>query len=98
MFYTGEQSGLSTAAIIGIVVGVFLLLFIIVDVTCYVKNKCGLLMCIREKVGGSRGDDGYSAAKTDDVENLYVTSVLYIKEHLLVSKMQILKLSQKLLL
>ncbi|XP_052806149.1 neural cell adhesion molecule 1-like [Mya arenaria] len=64
------QGGLSTGAIIGIVVGVFFLLFILVDVTCYLKNRCGILMTIREKVSGTRGEDGYSAAKTDDVENL----------------------------
>jgi len=66
----GEKPGLSIAAIVGIVIGIFIILFIIVDITCYMKNKCGVLMCIKETVGGRSGEDGYSAAKTDDVENL----------------------------
>jgi hypothetical protein len=40
-----------------------------VDVTCYIKNNCGILMSIREKVGGGR-EEGYAVAKTEDVENL----------------------------
>ncbi|KAH3868446.1 hypothetical protein DPMN_031592, partial [Dreissena polymorpha] len=60
----------STGIIICIVVGIFLVLLIIVDVICCVKNRCGIIMCIREKVGGHSSEDGYSAAKTDDVENL----------------------------
>ena len=70
----GETFGLSTGAIIGIVVGIFVILFIIVDVTCYFKNNCGILMSIRERISGTR-DEGYSAAKTDDVENLYVIDI-----------------------
>lgn len=65
-----EDNGLSTGVIIGIVIGVFFLLFIIVDLTCYFKNKCGILMSIREKVGGGR-EEGYAVAKTEDVENLW---------------------------
>lgn len=65
-----SKDSLSIGAIVGIVVGVFIVLFVVVDVFCYVKNKCGILMCIKEKVGGGHGDEGYSAAKTDDVENL----------------------------
>ena len=48
---------------------IFVVLFIIVDLTCYFKNNCGILMCIREKIAGPR-DEGYSAAKSDDVETL----------------------------
>ncbi|KAL4229335.1 Neural cell adhesion molecule 1 [Mactra antiquata] len=66
---TGRNEGLSTGAIIGIAIGVFFVLFIIVDLTCYFKNKCGVLMSIREKVGGGR-EEGYAVAKTEDVENL----------------------------
>ena len=68
-FCKGAGTGLSTGVIVGIVIAIFVVLFIIVDVTCYFKNNCGILMSIREKIAGTR-DEGYSAAKTDDVENL----------------------------
>lgn len=40
----------------GILVVVFLLLLLVVDVTCYFVNKCGLIMCLCGKSGtGSKG-------------------------------------------
>ncbi|XP_006812968.1 uncharacterized protein LOC102801770 [Saccoglossus kowalevskii] len=45
----GPQIGtaaLTTGAIIGIVIAIFFLLLIIVDVTCYCMNDCGILMCL----------------------------------------------------
>ncbi|KAG7266409.1 hypothetical protein CRUP_027142 [Coryphaenoides rupestris] len=42
---------LPTGIIAGILVGIFLLLLLAVDVTCYFVNKCGLLMCLCAKPG-----------------------------------------------
>ncbi|XP_061059657.1 LOW QUALITY PROTEIN: neural cell adhesion molecule 1-like [Eubalaena glacialis] len=48
-------SGLSTGAIVGILVVTFVLLLVAVDVTCYFLNKCGLLMCIAINLCGKAG-------------------------------------------
>ncbi|XP_054902920.1 neural cell adhesion molecule 1a isoform X9 [Poeciliopsis prolifica] len=58
------SSGLSTGAIVGILIVVFLLLLVAVDVTCYFLNKCGLLMCIAVNVCGKDGP----GAKSKDIE------------------------------
>jgi neurocan core protein len=39
-------AGLDTGAVIGIVIVVFLIFLVIVDVSCYFMNGCGVLMCI----------------------------------------------------
>lgn len=61
-----EVSSLSIGAIIGILIVVFLVLFIIVDVTCYFRNRCGVLMCIKDKLGG--GASGDTRIKEDMME------------------------------
>ncbi|XP_009082990.1 PREDICTED: neural cell adhesion molecule 1, partial [Acanthisitta chloris] len=61
---TSPTSGLGTAAIIGILVVVFVLLLVAVDVTCYFLNKCGLLMCIAVNLCGKSGP----GAKGKDME------------------------------
>ena len=38
--------GLGTGAIIGIVIAVFFIFLLIVDISCYFMNDCGVLMCI----------------------------------------------------
>ncbi|KAM9332340.1 neural cell adhesion molecule 1a isoform 2-T2 [Pholidichthys leucotaenia] len=57
-------SGLSTGAIVGILIVVFFLLLVAVDVTCYFLNKCGLLMCIAMNFCGKAGP----GAKGKDME------------------------------
>ncbi|XP_057408818.1 neural cell adhesion molecule 1 isoform X15 [Balaenoptera acutorostrata] len=57
-------SGLSTGAIVGILVVTFVLLLVAVDVACYFLNKCGLLMCIAVNLCGKAGP----GAKGKDVE------------------------------
>lgn len=57
-------SGLSTGAIVGILVVTFVLLLVAVDVTCYFLNKCGLLMCIAVNLCGKAGP----GAKGKDME------------------------------
>ncbi|XP_028321937.1 neural cell adhesion molecule 1a isoform X3 [Gouania willdenowi] len=57
-------SGLSTGAIVGILIAVFFLLLVGVDVTCYFLNKCGLLMCIAVNFCGKAGQ----GAKGKDIE------------------------------
>ncbi|XP_072049303.1 neural cell adhesion molecule 2-like isoform X3 [Amphiura filiformis] len=37
---------LSTAALIGIILGAFFVLLIVVDISCYFMNSCGFMMCI----------------------------------------------------
>ncbi|NWU77915.1 NCAM1 protein, partial [Onychorhynchus coronatus] len=61
---TSPTSGLGTAAIIGILVVVFVALLVAVDVTCYFLNKCGLLMCIAVNMCGKSGP----GAKGKDME------------------------------
>ncbi|NWW76709.1 NCAM1 protein, partial [Climacteris rufus] len=61
---TSPASGLGTAAIIGILVVVFVALLVAVDVTCYFLNKCGLLMCIAVNLCGKAGP----GAKGKDME------------------------------
>nr|XP_043897776.1 neural cell adhesion molecule 1a isoform X11 [Solea senegalensis] len=60
----GSVSGLSTGAIVGILIAVFFLLLVGIDVTCYFLNKCGLLMCIAVNVCGKAGP----GAKSKDIE------------------------------
>ena len=59
-------SGLSTGAIVGILVVTFVLLLVAVDVTCYFLNKCGLLMCIAVILCGKAGP----GAKGKDMEEV----------------------------
>ncbi|XP_039577849.1 neural cell adhesion molecule 1 isoform X3 [Passer montanus] len=61
---TSPASSLGTAAIIGILVVVFVALLVAVDVTCYFLNKCGLLMCIAVNMCGKSGP----GAKGKDME------------------------------
>ncbi|NXC80910.1 NCAM1 protein, partial [Cercotrichas coryphoeus] len=61
---SSPTSGLGTAAIIGILVVVFVALLVAVDVTCYFLNKCGLLMCIAVNLCGKSGP----GAKGKDME------------------------------
>ncbi|KFV61108.1 Neural cell adhesion molecule 1, partial [Dryobates pubescens] len=61
---TSPTSGLGTAAIIGILIVIFVLLLVAVDVTCYFLNKCGLLMCIAVNLCGKAGP----GAKGKDME------------------------------
>ncbi|KAK2872710.1 hypothetical protein Q8A67_022607 [Cirrhinus molitorella] len=58
------SSGLSTGAIVGILIVVFILLLFGVDITCYFLNKCGLLMCIAVNFCGKSGP----SAKGKDIE------------------------------
>lgn len=37
--------------IIAIIIIIVIILFIVIDVTCYYKRKCGVFMCIKERVG-----------------------------------------------
>ncbi|XP_070534933.1 neural cell adhesion molecule 2-like isoform X4 [Ptychodera flava] len=38
--------GMSTGAIIGVVIAIFFILLILVDLTCYFMNSCGILHCL----------------------------------------------------
>ncbi|XP_064595587.1 neural cell adhesion molecule 2-like isoform X2 [Liolophura sinensis] len=53
-----QREGLSTGAIVGLVIIIFFILLLFVDVTCYFKNRCGIIMCVRENVCGKPSDDG----------------------------------------
>ncbi|XP_033758701.1 neural cell adhesion molecule 2-like isoform X2 [Pecten maximus] len=52
-----KDIGLPIGIIILIVVVVFIILFVIVDVTCYFRNKCGVIMCLKERVGHAGSAD-----------------------------------------
>ncbi|MBN3302544.1 NCAM1 protein, partial [Amia calva] len=59
-----SESGLSTGAIVGILIVVFVILLVAMDITCYFLNKCGLLMCIAVNFCGKSGP----GAKSKDIE------------------------------
>ncbi|XP_026580509.1 neural cell adhesion molecule 1-like, partial [Pseudonaja textilis] len=61
---TTPTSGLGTAAIVGILIVIFILLMVAVDITCYFLNKCGLFMCIAVNLCGKAGP----GAKGKDME------------------------------
>ncbi|KAJ6653984.1 hypothetical protein lerEdw1_007616 [Lerista edwardsae] len=61
---TSPTAGLGTAAIVGILIVIFVLLLVAVDITCYFLNKCGLLMCIAVNLCGKAGP----GAKGKDME------------------------------
>ncbi|ETE72609.1 Neural cell adhesion molecule 1, partial [Ophiophagus hannah] len=61
---TTPTSGLGTAAIVGILIVIFVLLLVAVDITCYFLNKCGLFMCIAVNLCGKSGP----GAKGKDME------------------------------
>lgn len=48
------KAGLSTGTIIGIVIAIFFILLIILDVSCYFMNQCGVLMCLCVNLCGKR--------------------------------------------
>lgn len=53
-----DGTGLSTGVIVGILILVCVVFLLIVDATCCVLNKCGVLMCICGKPGpGTKGKD-----------------------------------------
>lgn len=61
---SSPTAGLSTGAIVGILIVIFVLLLVVVDITCYFLNKCGLLMCIAVNLCGKAGP----GAKGKDME------------------------------
>ncbi|XP_018079824.1 neural cell adhesion molecule 1-B isoform X2 [Xenopus laevis] len=61
---TSASTGLGTGAIVGILIVTFVLLLVVVDVTCFFLNKCGLLMCIAVNFCGKAGP----GAKGKDIE------------------------------
>uniref|UniRef100_H2ZSB0 Neural cell adhesion molecule 1 n=1 Tax=Latimeria chalumnae TaxID=7897 RepID=H2ZSB0_LATCH len=58
------KQGVGTGGIVGIIMVIFLVLLIVVDVSCYYSNRCGMLMCIAVNLLGKRR----SEAKGLDVE------------------------------
>ncbi|XP_077990672.1 neural cell adhesion molecule 2-like [Glandiceps talaboti] len=58
--------GLSTGAIIGIVIAIFFVLLILVDVTCYFMNDCGILMCLCVNLCGKHPPDDRDAAELEE--------------------------------
>nr|XP_004568171.1 neural cell adhesion molecule 1 [Maylandia zebra] len=48
------KSGMTKGAVVGIVMIIFLVVFIAVDATCCYRNHCGLLMCIAVKLFGQK--------------------------------------------
>lgn len=48
------KSAMTKGAVVGIVMIIFLVVFIAVDATCCYRNHCGLLMCIAVKLFGQK--------------------------------------------
>ncbi|XP_013388014.1 neural cell adhesion molecule 2 [Lingula anatina] len=64
-----KKEGLSTGAIIGIVIAIFFVLLIILDVSCYFINNCGVLMCMCTQLCGKKTPaDPAKHKKAADVE------------------------------
>ena len=49
-----HELGLTTGGIIGIIFAVFVIFLLIVDISCYFMNDCGVLMCLRLRICGKR--------------------------------------------
>ena len=49
-----QKAGLSVGAIIGIVIALIFIFILIIDVSCYFMNDCGLLMCVCVHLCGKR--------------------------------------------
>jgi len=45
------DDSLPVGPLIAIIIIVVIIVFIVIDVTCYFKRKCGVFMCIKERVG-----------------------------------------------
>ncbi|XP_078326675.1 fasciclin-2-like isoform X4 [Crassostrea virginica] len=66
---SGEEEGLPVGVIIAILIIVFIILFVVVDLALYYKKKCGVIMCLKQRCGGSNagaGGGGKDAEKGGD--------------------------------
>ena len=64
-----EEDGLPVGVIIAILIIVFIILFVVVDLALYYKKKCGVIMCLKQRCGGSNagaGGGGKDAEKGGD--------------------------------
>ena len=63
---SGPDSGLPIGVIIAIIIIAFIIIFVIVDITCYFTRDCGVIKCIKDKLGGGAGAE--SGATVADPE------------------------------
>ncbi|XP_074088417.1 neural cell adhesion molecule 2 [Macrotis lagotis] len=59
-------NGFGLGAIIGIGVAALLLIFVIIDVSCFFTRQCGLLMCITRRICGKKSG---ASSKSKDLED-----------------------------
>ncbi|XP_046544852.1 neural cell adhesion molecule 1-like [Haliotis rubra] len=70
---TGKTEGMATAAIIGILIAIIILLFLVIDVTFYFTKQCGLLWTIKGKVtGGEAGGERADAEAADHEKEAFI--------------------------
>ncbi|ELK11912.1 Neural cell adhesion molecule 1 [Pteropus alecto] len=82
-------AGLGTGAIVGILIVIFVLLLVVVDITCYFLNKCGLLMCIAVNLCGKAGpgakgkdmEEGKAAFSKDESKECIVRTEFFSPNH-----------------
>ncbi|XP_048257888.1 neural cell adhesion molecule 1-like isoform X3 [Haliotis rufescens] len=68
-----ETEGMATAAIIGILIAIIILLFLVIDVTFYFTKQCGLLWALKGKVaGGEAGGERADAEATDHEKEAFI--------------------------
>ena len=72
-----SRSGLSAGAVIGIVVIVFIIFLIIVDVSCYFMNSCGVLHCCCVQLCG-KGAAGSKEKAMEEGERCVGETLLFI--------------------
>lgn len=51
---TAKASSITKGGVVGIVMVIFLVVFLVVDATCCYRNRCGLLMTIAVKLFGQK--------------------------------------------
>lgn len=49
-----KVGGMTKGSVVGIVMVIFLVAFLVVDITCCYRNRCGLLMSIAVKLFGQK--------------------------------------------
>lgn len=54
IFFVTEVSSMTKGSVVGIVMVIFVVVFLVVDATCCYRNRCGLLMSIAVKLFGQK--------------------------------------------
>lgn len=75
-FLTKVSSSMTKGGVVGIVIVIFLVVFLAVDATCCYRNHCGLLMSISVKLFGQKVPGLKMLGNAEGNTNGYVVKVL----------------------